>query len=140
MEAILTFRRNSLQMSISGNPCTSNLKKRRFSNIGLPTEDDAAPAAARTWKDDFRQTLKALLDPTLLGSPSFIILAISGFMTMICFYVPFNYLNVMMERVSFLRNSINIGLLQIPNLSDGQKSLPIALLGIFNIIARIACG
>lgn len=72
-----------------------------------------------------RRTLATMLDLTLLKSPSFIMLALSGFLTMMGFFIPFMFIN---ERAK----------------KGGMDSDPaafiISVIGISNTVARIACG
>lgn len=70
-----------------------------------------------------RRTLATMLDVTLLKSPSFMMLAVSGFLCMMGFFVPFLYLTsraneFKMDHSGFLLPAI----------------------GISNTIARIVCG
>lgn len=96
-----------------------------LSKIDLPSET-AGSDIPIGWKHTLLSTFRGLLDPSLLYSPSFIILSLSGMLTLSCFYVPYNYLG----------DHIN----KLPDVSQTKKSLPISLLGIINILARIACG
>ncbi|CAI2355779.1 unnamed protein product [Caenorhabditis sp. 36 PRJEB53466] len=75
---------------------------------------------------DIGQALKSLLDRQLLGSPSFLLLAFSGTLTLCCFYVPFIYLGNHLDKIA--------------GLTVAQKSFTVSLIGVLNIIARIGCG
>lgn len=66
-----------------------------------------------------------MLDLTLLKSPSFIMLALSGFLTMMGFFIPFMYL---------ARRAVDGGM--DPNVA----ALTLSAIGISNTVARIACG
>lgn len=75
--------------------------------------------------ESVRRTLATMLDMTLLKSPSFMLLAVSGFLTMMGFFVPFLYLK--------------------PRAIDGHMdedlaSFTISVIGISNTFARIVCG
>ncbi|KJH40397.1 hypothetical protein DICVIV_13652 [Dictyocaulus viviparus] len=96
-----------------------------LSTIGLP---DAEGCDSETigWKHNLKFTLSTLLDTSLLYSPSFLILAVSGFLTLSCFYVPYNYLGQHLDKIK--------------NLTQTQRTMPVSLLGIINIAARIVCG
>lgn len=61
----------------------------------LPTYNDVMEEQSQSCKlcpESVKRTLKTMLDTTLLSSPSFLILCISGFITMMGFYVPFMYI------------------------------------------------
>lgn len=61
----------------------------------LPTKNDIEEEKKHTCKlcpEAFRRALATMLDFSLLKSPSFLILAIGGFFTMMGFYVPFMFL------------------------------------------------
>lgn len=75
---------------------------------------------------DIGQALKSLLDRQLLGSPSFLLLAFSGTLTLCCFYVPFIYLGKHLDKIE--------------GLTVAEKSFTVSLIGVLNIIARIGCG
>lgn len=72
-----------------------------------------------------RRTLATMLDISLLKSPSFMLLALSGFLTMMGFFVPFLY---MKDRAT--KNEM----------PDGMAAFTISAIGISNTIARIVCG
>uniref|UniRef100_A0A914UI00 Major facilitator superfamily (MFS) profile domain-containing protein n=2 Tax=Plectus sambesii TaxID=2011161 RepID=A0A914UI00_9BILA len=103
-------------------------QSRRSSNVGLSTISLAMPTAPGTkasWTDDIVHVLKTMLDMELLKSPSFLVLATSGFLTLACFFVPFAYLR---------RQAVHVGL------EADQATRLIEVLGITNIVARILCG
>ncbi|CAI5451589.1 unnamed protein product [Caenorhabditis angaria] len=77
-------------------------------------------------KKTFRQACSSLFDASLLKSPSFIILAVSGLLTMIAFYVPFIYLQNHLEKID--------------DLTTVQMAFPVSLIGIVNVAGRIICG
>ncbi len=61
----------------------------------LPTKADLAEESSHTCSlcpEAVRRTLYTMLDLSLLRSPTFLVLAMSGFFTMMGFYVPFCYL------------------------------------------------
>lgn len=66
-----------------------------------------------------------MLDISLLKSPSFMLLALSGFLTMMGFFVPFLY---MKERATL--NNMDVGL----------AAFTVSAIGISNTVARIVCG
>lgn len=62
----------------------------------LPTHTDVEEAEDQSCKicpEAVRRTLATMLDMTLLKSPSFMLLAVSGFFTMMGFFVPFMYIS-----------------------------------------------
>ncbi|XP_058451669.1 monocarboxylate transporter 12 isoform X2 [Malaya genurostris] len=94
----------------------------------LPTQNDVEEDEDQTCKvcpEAVRRTLATMLDMTLLRSPSFMLLAISGFFTMMGFFVPFMYIT---------QRAVSGGM-------DPQIALFIvSAIGISNTIARIVCG
>ena len=61
----------------------------------LPTKKDLAEESSTSCNlcpEAVRRTLYTMLDMSLLRSPTFLVLALSGFFTMMGFYVPFTYL------------------------------------------------
>lgn len=71
-----------------------------------------------------RRTLATMLDLTLLKSPSFMLLALSGFLTMMGFFVPFMF---MKDRA-------------VQEMDESTAAFTVAAIGISNTVARIACG
>ncbi|KDR16896.1 hypothetical protein L798_08639, partial [Zootermopsis nevadensis] len=71
------------------------------------------------------RTLATMLDMSLLRSPTFLLLSISGFITMMGFYVPFMYLTDRAE-LSGMEPTMAIWL--------------VSTIGITNTIGRVACG
>ncbi|KAL5288108.1 hypothetical protein ACFFRR_008765 [Megaselia abdita] len=94
----------------------------------LPTKQDIIEEEERTCKlcpEAVRRTLSTMLDTSLLKSPSFMLLACSGFLTMMGFFVPFIFI--------------------VPRAVEGNMDKDTALMvvsaiGISNTIARIVCG
>lgn len=94
----------------------------------LPTKQDIIEEEERTCKlcpEAVRRTLATMLDTSLLKSPSFMLLACSGFLTMMGFFVPFIFI--------------------VPRAEEGHMDKDTALMvvsaiGISNTIARIVCG
>ncbi|KAK0397515.1 hypothetical protein QR680_002151 [Steinernema hermaphroditum] len=91
----------------------------------LPPAEELGSSSGITWSAGISAALKSMLDVSLLKSPSFLILAFSGFLTLSCFFVPFIFLGK------------QAGLKGVNE--DNQAYLLMAL-GVINIIARIACG
>ncbi|XP_071051280.1 monocarboxylate transporter 14-like isoform X2 [Onthophagus taurus] len=73
-----------------------------------------------------RRTLATMLDFSLLKSPSFILMALSGFFTMMGFYTPYMYIKTRAENEFHLDVSLTTWL--------------ISTIGIANTIGRILCG
>lgn len=94
----------------------------------LPTQHDVEETEDQTCRicpEAVRRTLATMLDMTLLKSPSFMLLAVSGFFTMMGFFVPFMYIT---------QRAVSGGM-------DSQVALFIvSAIGISNTIARIVCG
>lgn len=95
----------------------------------LPTqqdlEEDADDKKCRICPEAVRRTLATMLDMSLLKSPSFILLAFSGFFTMMGFFVPFVYIG---------DRAIKAGL------DVSTSSSIVAVIGMINTFSRIACG
>ena len=91
------------------------------------------------------QSFRSMLDLSLLQSPTFIILAFSGFLTLFCFFVPFAFLGALAdERIKENRqtNALNeTG----PTAADGNddsnsSQILLVLLGLANVGGRVLCG
>lgn len=94
----------------------------------LPTQTDVEEIEEESCKicpEAVRRTLATMLDITLLKSPSFMLLAISGFFTMMGFFVPFMYIT---QRATSGGMDQNVALFIV------------SAIGISNTIARIVCG
>ncbi|KAK0077459.1 hypothetical protein PV325_003938 [Microctonus aethiopoides] len=76
--------------------------------------------------ESVRRILTTMLDLNLLKSPSFLILAISGGLTMMGFFTPFTYLPDRAE-TAFKLDKTTAGLL-------------VSVIGIANTVGRVACG
>lgn len=93
-----------------------------------PTQNDIQEEKSHTCMlcpESFKRVIGTMLDFSLLKSPSFLILAVSGFFTMMGFYVPYMYL-------------VDRGV-------DSGMDKPIAIwlissIGIANTIGRVVCG
>ncbi|XP_071454654.1 monocarboxylate transporter 5 [Hetaerina americana] len=71
------------------------------------------------------RTLSSMLDISLLKSPTFIVLAVSGFLTMMGFFVPFMFLA---ERAVML------------GMDSGKAVMLVSVVGITNTVGRVVCG
>lgn len=95
----------------------------------LPPKEDILEEKSKKCKlfpEAVKRALATMLDFSLLKSPSFIILAIGGFFTMMGFYVPFMYL------VDRATNSKMI--------THQTAVLLISSVGISNTVGRVLCG
>ncbi|CAB3398406.1 unnamed protein product [Caenorhabditis bovis] len=72
------------------------------------------------------ESIKELGDKDLLGSITFLLLAFSGTLTLICFYVPFMFIGLILD--------------QIPGITTEAKAFIISFIGVCNIAGRIGCG
>ncbi|XP_059224981.1 uncharacterized protein LOC106089402 [Stomoxys calcitrans] len=72
-----------------------------------------------------RRTLATMLDVSLLKSPAFMLLAFSGFLTMMGFFVPFTFLKP---------RAMSAGM------EESSAVQVVSAIGYFNTIARIFCG
>lgn len=75
--------------------------------------------------DESTSNLLASFDPELLTSPSFLILALSGFLTLAGFFVPF---------IVIIEQAVNLGY------SQSDASVLLSIIGVTNTIGRIFCG
>ncbi|KAI5726349.1 hypothetical protein M8J76_001091 [Diaphorina citri] len=94
----------------------------------LPTYNDVMEEQTQSCKlcpEAVKRTLKTMLDMSLLSSPSFLILCLSGFITMMGFYVPFMYIK---ERAV------------LSGMSSKQAMLLVSVIGITNTVGRVVCG
>lgn len=92
-------------------------------SLGAPVAPGVETGAST--KNTIMATLKSMLDFSMFTSPSFIILALSGFFTLTGFFVPFIYLPKMAESFGH---------------SPASATFLVSILGITNIVARILCG
>lgn len=92
-----------------------------------PTKKDIAEEKSHCMlcPESFKRVIGTMLDFSLLKSPSFLILAISGFFTMMGFYVPYMYLVDRAVGAGFDKATA-VGL--------------ISAIGIANTIGRVVCG
>lgn len=94
----------------------------------LPTQHDVEEEAESSCKicpEAVRRTLATMLDVSLFKSPTFMLLAFSGFFTMMGFFVPFLYIS---SRA------------QDSGMSEGAADMIVSAIGITNTVARIVCG
>lgn len=94
----------------------------------VPTQEDAmedTSGKCSLCPEAVRRTLATMLDVSLFKSPTFIILALSGFFTMLGFFVPYVYVKKRAEA---------------NGLSADTGVMLVSVIGIANIVGRIACG
>lgn len=94
----------------------------------LPSKKDVMQEVdqeCRLCPEAVRRTVATMLDMSLLRSPTFLLLSLSGFITMMGFYVPFTYLKDRAE-VSGIEPSKSVWL--------------VSTIGITNTIGRVMCG
>lgn len=94
----------------------------------IPTQndiDEEKKSSCKICPESMRRTVATMLDLSLLKSPSFVLLALSGGFTMMGFYIPFMYLTARAE------------------LSEMDKSYSmwlVSAIGVCNTIGRVLCG
>lgn len=93
--------------------------------VGATAVISAEIPAGESNEKDVKNTLKSVLDYSLFASPTFILLALSGFFTLTGFFVPFIYLPKMARNFGH---------------SQDRATFLVSALGITNIVARILCG
>ncbi|TDG46368.1 hypothetical protein AWZ03_007142 [Drosophila navojoa] len=94
----------------------------------LPTKQDMLEdrqKGCRICPEAVRRTLSTMLDTSLLKSPAFMCLAVSGFLTMMGFFVPFSFLT---------DRAVDAGMAK-----ESAVSV-ISGIGMINTFARIVCG
>lgn len=94
----------------------------------LPTRNDIEEERSKSCHlcpESVRRTLATMLDVSLLQSPSFVLLALSGGFTMMGFYVPFMYLT---DRA--LTNGM----------AESRAMWLVSAIGVCNTIGRVVCG
>lgn len=117
-----------------------------LSKADLNAGDNGDVAIANESKiQEIKQALKQLVDKELLFSPSFLLLAFSGTLTLCCFYVPFIYLGNHLDKVFYFifivhKSKIINTKFKIEGLTTAEKSFTVSLIGVLNIVARIGCG
>uniref|UniRef100_A0A8R1HUQ4 MFS domain-containing protein n=1 Tax=Caenorhabditis japonica TaxID=281687 RepID=A0A8R1HUQ4_CAEJA len=100
---------------------------RAASHVVHVTEQHTVEHVAKKSKlVQIKDSLLLIWDKDLLFSPSFMTLAISGTFTVLSFLVPFIYIGEVMKKN--------------PELTDQQRSIPLSLIGVFNIVCRVLCG
>lgn len=94
----------------------------------MPTKQDVIEVEEKSCKlcpESVRRTLATMLDVSLLKSPSFLLLAFSGFFTMMGFFVPFMFI---------------AGRAKEGGMDEANALMIVSAIGISNTIARIVCG
>lgn len=82
-----------------------------------------------------------MLDTTLLKSPSFLILAASGFLTLSCFFVPFMFIGRnKTDDVRSCTYTVSGALARQRGVDESQTKYLVMLLGMVNLVARVLCG
>ncbi|XP_028165824.1 monocarboxylate transporter 10 isoform X2 [Ostrinia furnacalis] len=94
----------------------------------VPTKEDAQEEESDTCRvcpEAMRRALATMLDVSLFRSPTFVILAVSGFFTMLGFFVPYMY-----AKQRALDNHAN----------EASSDWLVSAIGVSNIVGRIMCG
>ncbi|KAG6446020.1 hypothetical protein O3G_MSEX004225 [Manduca sexta] len=94
----------------------------------VPTKEDAQEETSgkcRFCPEAVRRTLATMLDVSLFRSPTFVILALSGFFTMLGFFVPYMYVSKRAEA---------------NNMDANLTGWLVSAIGVSNIIGRVMCG
>ncbi|CAH2084907.1 unnamed protein product [Euphydryas editha] len=94
----------------------------------VPTQEDAQEerlGKCRICPEAVRRALVTLLDVSLFKSPTFIILTVSGFFTMLGFFVPYMYVKQRAE---------------LHGVGKASSVMLVSAIGVANIVGRIACG
>lgn len=94
----------------------------------VPTKEEAQEEEQTTCRicpEAVKRTLATMLDFSLFKSPTFTLLAISGFFTMLGFFVPYMYVKKRAE---------------INGMELATSTMLVSSIGIANIVGRIICG
>ncbi|XP_026473866.1 monocarboxylate transporter 14 isoform X2 [Ctenocephalides felis] len=92
----------------------------------LPTRADVEEqSSCKLCPEAFRRTLATMLDMNLMRSPSFLLLAFSGFFTMMGYLIPFLYIAQ--------RNKTS-------GMTDDETAWLLSTIGISNTLTRVICG
>ncbi|CAH0720127.1 unnamed protein product, partial [Brenthis ino] len=94
----------------------------------VPTQEEKREEISGKCKlcpEAVKRALATMLDVSLFRSPTFVILAISGFFTMLGFFVPFMYVK---ERA------------ELNGVSESSSLMLVSAIAVTNIVGRIACG
>ncbi|KAI8421593.1 hypothetical protein MSG28_009610 [Choristoneura fumiferana] len=94
----------------------------------VPTKEDAQEEQSgkcRLCPEAVKRTLATMLDVSLFLSPTFCILALSGFFTMLGFFVPYMYVKSRAEE---------------NGLGSTSSTMLLSAIGVANIVGRVACG
>uniref|UniRef100_A0AC35TKQ9 MFS domain-containing protein n=1 Tax=Rhabditophanes sp. KR3021 TaxID=114890 RepID=A0AC35TKQ9_9BILA len=116
----LAHSKNKLSASVANLEAKSHLM---LSSAALNNEVEGVDN--KNWRSGVKNALKGIIDVTLFKSVTFVIFAISGFLTFSCFFVPYIFLG---------QQAMSKGV------SESQKGTIIMYLGLVNTIARVACG
>ncbi|KAL3095392.1 hypothetical protein niasHS_007491 [Heterodera schachtii] len=112
-----------------------------LSSAGLAdvaTARTAGGGISSKWTWRIMKSIRPMLDLSLLQSPTFILLALTGFLTLFCFFVPFAFLGALAdERTKEKRGETPRG---DGEQREGSSQLLLVLLGLFNLIGRVLCG
>ncbi|CAK5080322.1 unnamed protein product [Meloidogyne enterolobii] len=134
-----------------------------LSAAGLHTLEGAAKSGivSSKWTNNIISSLRSMLDLGLLQSPTFLVLAISGFLTLFCFFVPFAFIgelaankisstttttnNFNKNDTNNLNNSESGSASQLLLVLLGKKDIEklrdiFLFLGLFNVVGRVLCG
>lgn len=94
----------------------------------VPTKEDAQEEVSSKCKfcpEAVKRALATMLDVSLFKSPTFVILTLSGFFTMLGFFVPYVYVTQ--------RAKVN-------HFNEQTSSWLVSAIGVANIIGRVMCG
>ncbi|CAK5083681.1 unnamed protein product [Meloidogyne enterolobii] len=118
-----------------------------LSAAGLHTLEGAAKSGivSSKWTNNIISSLRSMLDLGLLQSPTFLVLAISGFLTLFCFFVPFAFIGELAaNKISSTTTINNFNKNVTNNLNNSESGsasqLLLVLLGLFNVVGRVLCG
>jgi len=95
-----------------------------LSAAAIPSEDDA-PGPHEGWKNGIVASFRSMIDMSLMRSPSFLILAFTGFLTLSCLFVPFMFVG---------------GLAKQNGVPENITSNLVVILGLVNVVGRVAIG
>uniref|UniRef100_A0A183BPC3 MFS domain-containing protein n=1 Tax=Globodera pallida TaxID=36090 RepID=A0A183BPC3_GLOPA len=120
---------------------------------GASTARTAGGGLSSKWTRGIIASIRPMLDLSLLQSPTFVVLALTGFLTLFCFFVPFAFIGALADERIGAASAVQQQHSQVTEgtdseevkangggQDDGSSQLLLVLLGLFNVLGRVFCG
>uniref|UniRef100_A0A914H0R8 Golgin subfamily A member 7/ERF4 domain-containing protein n=1 Tax=Globodera rostochiensis TaxID=31243 RepID=A0A914H0R8_GLORO len=117
------------------------------------TARTAGGGLSSKWTRGIIASIRPMLDLSLLQSPTFVVLALTGFLTLFCFFVPFAFIGALADERIDAASAVQQQHFQPTEgtdseevkgngggQDDGSSQLLLVLLGLFNVLGRVFCG